>query len=708
MSAVLSETLDSRESLLEKAQALANSLEREADRRVTGKRLIEERWIEDIHQYQGVYTEEEMSAIRSSKHKRKSQVYINRTRPKVNVLSARLFDILFPTDDKNFSVQATPVPDLNFGTEQASSLARENRGTIEGDQAATIAAHLGMIQDEAKAKASAMDDEITDQLRECDYNQECRRVIQDACKLGTGVMKGPVVSQKPKRRWSRATDPASGLEVHALEEIWEAKPTFYRVDPWSFFPDMDARDVQESESFFERHLMTRSDLKELARQPGFNESAIRKLLKSKPRGVAPQYINDLKSISDVNQGVSFDKYVVWEYHGPLDSDDLRCMKLLHSEEDYDEEDMLENIHVHIWFAQGEILKFGIHPLDVNSPLYSVFVFAEDDASIFGFGVPSLVRDPQKILCAAWRMMMDNSAYCSAPQIVYSKDQIEPENGIWEIDGGKIWQRRIGGAIQGQPAFETYNFDMHQTQLANIISMAADAIDIQSGIPLLAQGEPGVTPGQTAFATSILHNSMNVTFRAIVKAFDDQITIPNIQRIYHWNMQFSDKEHIKGDFQVDARGSSVLLLRELQSTNLMAIALQLTAHPILGPDIKALPVLRRLVQSLMLPADELVKTDAEKDEEMAQAAELPPEPNPAMEKIAAELNMFDMKLEHEKEMELMRRETALMVAAHQGNIKLDDSEARREIARMKNDSAERKVAAEAAMTSRVGPSGGGLF
>ena len=81
---------------------------------------IERRWSHDLDLYHG------MDGARSSKdgdifetiggkdgkQKRRSRVFVQITREKTNAASARLSDMLFPTNDRNWELAPTPVPSL--------------------------------------------------------------------------------------------------------------------------------------------------------------------------------------------------------------------------------------------------------------------------------------------------------------------------------------------------------------------------------------------------------------------------------------------------------------------------------------------------------------------------------------------------------------------------------------------------------------------
>ena len=232
--------------------------------------------------------------------------------------------------------------------------------------------------------------------------------------------------------------------------------------------------------------------------------------------------------------------------------------------------------------------------------------------MFGFGVPYLMRDSQKAINGAWRMTMNNAALSAQPQVVVDTSRVEPADGSWTFESGKVWLLK-GAAVPGAgDPFQTFNIPNNQAELMAIINMARQFADDETSLPVIEQrgdeGQSHVT--RTALGMAMLMNAVNVVFRRVVKNFDDQMTVPNITRMFDWNMQFSRKDNIKGDFEVDARGSSVLLVREIQAQNLMVMASTFTNHPVLGPMTKAAPLYRQTVAAYGLTPDDIVMTEEE--------------------------------------------------------------------------------------------------
>jgi len=737
----------------ERMSAFVAGLAAEATRRVGKRYSIEQRWIEDLQQYHGIYDRETLERLKLSKG---SKVFINLTAAKTDAMEARLWDLQFPTDDRNWSIGPTPVPDLTDAAEAALSQVDEARDRANaaqaqgqeqmaaGDANAAQASEQEMraaeteqnmaqaaaddLQEkirEASRRSDLMRDEIEDQFVGCDYQSQARDVIGDATKLGMGVIKGPVIgSSAGKQVWVKAAE-GDGYE---LGNAKETAPSAYRVDPWSFFPDPDVPKVQDGSGCFERHLMSKTMLRKLAKRPDIDKDAVRELLRNDPSlGTIPAYITDLHDLTGQTDGTIPATYQVWEYTGPVETEDMQMLiEEMRDPEDtapMEDLDPIEEHHVRVWFCDGKLLSFGRHPLDSKETIYSVFTIRADEATPFGFGIPSIMRHPQAIINGAYRMMMDNSGLSTGPQIVINKTAVEPEDGNWTLQPRKVWLRDDTTSQPGVKVFETFNIPSNQQEIANIIAMAEEAVDDVTAQPAIAQGEQGTGVTKTAQGMALLMNNANVTFRRIVKNFDDDITTPVVRRFYHWNMQFSEKKYIKGDYEVKARGSGVLLVREMQAQNLLMIAQIFGDHPVYGPRIKHGELLAAIFKAHMIATDEITMTEREyKQWEQDQKDSQDPAAaieNAKMELAKAEMDLRREEMDHKtalheqewaarKEIAGWTYDAAMEKAAAALNMKREELDAR--ISGKADDNAhkERSMAAEIAMKERTGVSSGGAI
>lgn len=737
-------------------------LEAEAKRRVDRRRPVEQRWMEDLRQYHGQYSEDTTRRLKGNK---KSMVFLNLTRSKTNAMSARLSDLLFPTDDRNWGIGPTPVPELaseledreklledasdTFAAKTEEAVLAGESGDAEGagqlaeqalaakeilDEVSEASDELHEVSAKAKQQSDLMQEEIEDQFKSCGYQAENRRMIEDACKLGTGILKGPVLNAKARRRWRQTeTKDETGNTTSAFQLLpveGDTRPSAFRVNPWNYFPDPDVERVEDGEGDFERHLLNGRQFKRWVKDYGFDQEAARRILKGGAKNSdVPTYWAELNSLSGQESGQAKGIYVVWEYTGPVEHEDLELLATSYGDEgllselvDEDGEiDLLLEIEAKIWFCNNEVLSFSLHPLDSGESIYSVYNLERADGSVWGYGIPFLMRDPQAVTNGALRMMMDNAGVSAGPQVVVNKEAVTPEDGDWTFAPFKVWLRN--STAMDKVPFEVHQITSNQSDLAAIIELGRRDADESTAMPQIAQGEQGTGVTKTAQGMALLMNSANVVFRRAVKNFDDDVTVPMVRRFYDWNMQFSEKEEIKGDFEVDARGSSVLLVREMMAQNLMTIAQIFGDHPVYGPYQKPREVMKAIYRAHMIPVDELTKTEREVRKEQQEDRQ---NSDPA-----AEAQMLDAQLK-QKELELkgaeleskeriaqLDAETRRYVAdrtfdanmeklAETLNMTREQLDAKMLEADANREHSERKLAVEVAEKQRTGISAGGAI
>lgn len=567
---------------ISRMQILAESLGKRAEQQVILRQTIEDRWVEDIRQYNGQYSADIVKRFKPGA----SAVFVNITRPKTNAAIASMSDMLFPTDDRNFSIKPTPVPEMIDEVEK-------NR-----------------LQQEAERRAELMQAEIDDQLSESNYNHVGRQVIHDGCVVGTGVIKGPVILGRSKKQWQEVVDGESGASVMVLNIVAENTPSVQAVDPFNFFPDMSAATLDDAEFVFERHYMSHRNMVKLARTPGFFADQINMILKGKQYGDEPRHYTHLRDMTGTSSAIDKNRYIVWEYHGPISKDDLIACGCDISPDD--EMDIYEGV---VFFCNGHVIKADINPMDTAERPYSVWCFEPDEACVFGYSVPYLLRNPQSVINATWRMVMDNGGLSVGPQIVINPAIIQPapvDGKIsWSLESRKVWEL-VDKTRSVSEAFGAFHIQSNLRDLKEIFMMARQLCDEETGLPLIAQGEQNANITQTASGMEMLMNSSNVVKRRGVKYYDDNVTVPLIGRFYDHNMQFSGKPEIKGDFNVMARGASSLLIKETQARNMLNL-MQFAHSPALAPLTKWPEAYRKLIDSHQLDADEIVKSD----DEMAQ-------------------------------------------------------------------------------------------
>lgn len=609
-------------------QILAGTLSRKFDECVKHKTQVETRWLKDLRQFHGKNEPDEESRLTAA---HKSKLFVNITRNKTIGGEARLISLLFPSDDRNWGIKPTPVPELEdkVGSEEQIEIPADAVGPdgLEGGVTTTEDDLAAAEMSEAKKRSIAMEREIDDQLTECDYNAACREIIHDAATLGTGIIKGPFPIARAKKSWKKVDG-----DVYALEMREAIKPGVERVNPWNFFPDSTATCIEDAEFIFERRFMTRQQIRSLAKRPGYLTEHIRVLLDSAPQsaGTVSDHRVEVREITGADQGEKGTQYEVIEYHGPIAKEDLLAAGI-----DLGDDPLIEMMGV-VQFCDNHVLRVKLNPLETGELPYSVFCWEPDNTSIFGFGVPYLMASSQKVINAAWRMLMDNAALSMGPQIVMKRGKVEPADGVWEVTARKLWYATDETSTV-HDVFGFHEISSHQAELMDIFTRARQIADEETNLPVIAQGEQSAQVTKTFMGMQLLQQNADVVLKRSVKRWDDNITDPTITRFYDWNMQNSEKENIKGDFYIDARGTSALMDRLAMEQGAVQW-LQITQGfaSILSP--KMLQALREAAKSLKLDPDMLVPTDEE-------AKAMQPQGNPEAELKQAEMQLKQQQLQN---------------------------------------------------------------
>lgn len=597
---------------------------------------IERRWLDDLDAYHGrdaynrktdimdaaqgagagVVRRDTPQAAQAGK---RSTVFVQLTRQKTNAAAARASDMLYPTDDKNWGIKPTPVPELmdalqkgmtqDYQDPQNGGQPLVHPDPAQGGRNLTYADLAAEVLADAAVKAKAMEKEIDDQLTESNYNSEGRKIIQDAAMYGSGIIKGPTVTNRIAKKWNKITDPRTGQSAQMLQIQQVIKPQSRRVDPWNFYPDPSCgEDIQCGAYVFEREHIAGRELAKMGKIQTYNQYAIAQCLREGPQHVwAAGNSRDQERAGDLAYGMNsaYDdtRYELWTYTGDISREDLDVIGVSIPDTT---EGWLTTFSCVIVMCNDRIIKALLNPLETGDFPYDVFCWERVALSPFGVGIPYLMRYAQRTLNAAWRAMLDNMAVSSGPQIIMNKKSVSPADGKWELTARKLWWMEDGDDVE--KAFQSFEITSQQKELEAIINLAMKFADEETSLPQIAQGEQGTAP-DTVGGMSILMNSANTVLRRIVKQFDDAVTRPHLRRYYDWNMQFNEKEEIKGDFEIDARGSSVLIVRDQQQQGIMN-TMQIAKDPEYTIFVNKKKLFEKALEMQHVPADEVMNTPEE--------------------------------------------------------------------------------------------------
>lgn len=522
-------------------------------RQVSG---IEDDMREDEEFYQGIddmNRDEHRSAWRSkatgavaqrTTENTRSKVFPNITRPFVDAASSRFADMILPTDDRTWSIDHSPIAGGQYDPQ---------------------------AQAQAKERVERARRRIEDWHVECQWHAVIRTVIEDAARIGVGVLKGPVPMKKTRSVWS--------AEQNALRQVVTIQPGSKAVDPWNFYPDPACGENIHNGSFvWERDFLTKKQLRELIGKPGYIDSQIHACLEEGATRANATFspVEDMRAPPGESN-----RFEIWYFYGTAERDDLEAAG-------YDVEGIVDpHAPVLVEMVNNRVIKAIRNPLDDGEFPYDVMVWQRRISHWAGIGVARQNRTPQRIVTAGTRNLMDNAGLAAGPMIVFRQGVVYPaDDGPVGIAPRRIWfiSEDADEITDARMAIGQIKVDMLVAELMQIITLGMRLAEDVTGLPMLIQGQMGRAP-DTVGGMQLLNNNASSVMRRLARLFDDRVTEPHVRRYYQWLlMDPSVPDEEKGDYTIDARGSSALVERDIQNQSIMQMG-NMILDPRFGKDPK---------------------------------------------------------------------------------------------------------------------------
>lgn len=543
----------------------------------------------------------------------RSKVVINIVRPKVDQAVARMCEILLPVDDRNWGIKPTPVPDMvkKMIGNQAETV--DDMGKPTGR---TADQEAQMVMKQAKDKAALMEKEIDDVLNECGYNGEQRKMLEEGVRLGTGLILGPFPKNSAKRSW--ATSPDGGMKLQIASEV---KPASMHVSVWSvWFDPACGGDHQRGQGFYHQRFATKKEMRDLIGIPGYDEKAIRDVLRVKPTRTKVSNGKIEKVACDE------DSYEMWVYYGQVEPDQMEM--LCEAAGKPVDDDVVNGVLVMVgdtiigalesWIPDGSL------PIDC-------WVWRSAEDSPYGYGLPDEMVHQQRVINAAWRQVMDDAKLSLGGQLVMKKGMVVPQDGSYEMYPGKVWlaSQELEDIRQ---AFYSFEFKNHSQELLGIAAAAMQFADQETSMPQLMGGEKGTAP-ETVGGMVMLFNNANVVLRMRVKLYDDNVTNNHICRHFDWQMANNPNAEIKGDMDIDARGSTALLEKDIQNQATLNLA-NVTSNPRYAMFLDPKEELKVVLKAFKVNPEDIMLTEEKIEQNMQSAQQQPPDPRVQAAQITA--------------------------------------------------------------------------
>ena len=590
----------------------------------SSRRDEEERWLDAYRQYRGLYGPE--TQFTSTE---KSQVFIKVTKTKVLAAYGQITDVLFAGQRFPIGIEATRIPEgveeaVHFDPKAPEELledlsktygfAGDGREVPPGATEQTMRdLYVGNLKEElqpiedklkpgygktptaqtispAQEAAKKMEKLILDQLEESSASKHLRSTAFEMALFGTGILKGPFALEKEYPNWNE-----EGEYVPVVKTV----PKVENVSIWNFYPDSDAKNMDECEFIIQRHRLSHSELRALKKRPYFKDDAIDDCIGMGTNYVRKWWETDLE---DYRNSFNVDRFEVLEFWGNIDKD-MAEEAGLDIPKEFDDIDTLQ---VNCWVCHNTILRLVINPFTPKRIPYCASPFELNPYSFFGVGLAENMSDTQSLMNGFMRMAVDNAVLSGNLVFEIDETNMVPGQDL-SVYPGKVF-RRQGGA-PGQSLFGTKYPNVSQENMM-MFDKARSIADDATGIPSYSHGQTGVQgTGRTAAGISMLMGAAQLSIKSVVKNIDDYLLQPLGEAFYAFNMQFNFDPQAKGDLEVKSRGTESLMKNEVRSQRLLQL-LQISNNPSLAAFVKLPVVLRELAKSMDLDADKLINDERE--------------------------------------------------------------------------------------------------
>jgi hypothetical protein len=594
---------------------LGLDLKRLFERYAQDRQLQEQKFLRNLRQYLGIYDPEVERQLPING----SRAYPRITRVKCVSMLSRIMNLMFPGNEKNWELGASPSAEMDpADVKQAVLALMQELGQQAGGQQPQLTQELVQeaVNRLARQRAVALEKLIEDQMAEIggdqslDYISLVRKVVASGIQYGLGVLEGPYVREETRTVWSSVDGGYKPIERTIRKPLYEFLPV------WDYYPDLSAKTLLSGEGYFIRKVMGRSDVRKLADRSDFFGDQIKEYLTRDTQGnyKPKSFENELKTLgtkANVNELRTdpHNKYEIIVWKGPVSA-----KKLVELGASIPDNQMADDIDAEVWMIEGTVIKADVNTwrkLGVNVRTVHTFVFDEDDTSPIGNGLPNVCRDSQMSVCSAVRMTLDNASVVCGPNVEVNVALLRAGQDTTAVEAYKVWERDDDGLTAQFPAVREIEFESHLGDLSKIIEMFMTFADMETFIGPATGGDVEKLPSEpmrTAAGASMMKGDAALPFKDIIRNFDF-FTQSVILSLVFFNRKFNPQIVKEGDYDVIARGATSLIAKEVRGIQTDVLAQTLTPEDRDWIDEESFIRQRmatRDMTSLMLPKEEAMR------------------------------------------------------------------------------------------------------
>lgn len=481
-----------------------------------------------------------------------------------------------------------------------------------------------IIMDLAKRSAEKVGTRIEDMFAEGGWGKALNDCIYDIVTFGTMIMKGPFVRREVVS--VRDFNPDTGRWETKIEQ--RLKEYWARVNPFDFYPLPGTTNPQNGD-FCEVVRMTRQELSDLIGVKGWDEAAIRDVLRAYRTGGYLEWKTNQterlhlegKNSGDLHEDDGIDCI---EYHGSAPGELLLSWGM--SKTEVPDEDREYDIVA--WKIGPHVIRAMINPNALGGRPYYTAGFREIPDSFWHVGIPQLAESAQTLGNAVFRSLAINVAIASGPQIEVDVERLDPGESfrMWPY---RVWKSTNQQLREGQ-AVNFFQPTIVTSPLMDVFEFCLRMADEDTGVPRYAHGDPKTSgAGSTSSGLAMMMSQSAKGIKMVVRNIDEGVISQSVEFAYNHILQYEQDFEVVGDMKCVATGSYALMAREQQAIRRTEFLVQ-TANEfdmqVMGVGGRA-ELIRQALRSLDIDPEKVVKEQQELDK-LAMGLQAAPPQNDA--------------------------------------------------------------------------------
>lgn len=585
---------------------------------------IEERLQKCVRQRRGEYDPEILAEIKKSGG---SEIYMMLTANKCRAAASWVKDVMFGTREESpWDIEATSDPSLpppmveevvgEAGQEALQLEMQMGQDMMNPERMQEIVQRIydkrmTLLKERATKRMDRMRGKMEDQLQEGGFNAAMDAFVDDLVTFPFAIVKGPVPRKRKRLTWVPALEGDWKPDIKDVIQLeWE------RVDPFKIYWAPHATGVDDG-FLIEHHQLTRPDLEALDGVEGYDTAAIRGVLDEYGKGGLRDWLLQFgnaesamaqgQSLSGLatNPEATIDALQLWG--------NVQGKELIEWGMDAKQvPDPLKNYDCEIWAIGRWVIKAELNANPYGCKPYYKTSYEKVPGSFAGNGVADLVRDTARICNAAARALVNNMGIASGPMVWVNTQRLAEGENVTQLYPWRIFQGvsdpyNTGG--QKAP-IEFFQPNSNVAELMALYEKFSTLADEYSGVPRYMTGDsPAGGAGRTASGLSMLMNNAGKSIKQVIGNIDMDVTRYLIERLYYYNMKYSEDPELKGDVRVVARGVNVLVAKEAAQVRMNEILNIVGSNPILI-DIVGEEAIADLLREITKPLNMNIVPDRE--------------------------------------------------------------------------------------------------